>query len=81
MMCFGVAFVVSSLGEIRSNIYFGDASKKLINTTISRLEAGDSARLLTDLKELKSEYKPTYETRSRYKELVETFADQNNSKQ
>lgn len=72
-MSFFVAFVVGSLEQLRSNTYFGDASKNLIETTLTELEAGNSEQVLDRLKKLQDKYHPTYETRASYKELVDEY--------
>jgi hypothetical protein len=73
-MCYFVAFVVGSLERLSSNAYFGDASRKLVETTVAELEAGHADAVLAHLRELKSGYSPTYENRAEYKELVDRYA-------
>lgn len=73
---FFVAFVVGSLEQLRSNTYFGDASKNLIKTTVTELGAGNSEQVLEHLKELQDKYHPTYETRAGYQELVDEYVAQ-----
>jgi hypothetical protein len=75
-MSFFVAFVVGSLEQLRSNTYFGDTSKSLIETTVTELEAGNSEQVLDRLKKLQDKYHPTYETRAGYKELVDEYVAQ-----
>jgi hypothetical protein len=73
-MCYFVAFVAGSLEQLSSNAYFGDASRKLVETTVAELEAGNADEVLAKLRELKSRYQPTYENRAEYKELVDRYA-------
>jgi len=68
---FGVAFVVVALERFNSNAWFTGASKELIDACISELEAGHTDRVLNALRQLQSGFRPTYENRGRYDELVE----------
>ena len=68
-----VAFVVGSLEQMRSNTYFGDASKKLIETTIYALDDGRIDEVKLGLKELATEYQPSNETRANYDQLVAVY--------
>ena len=70
-MSFGVAFIVGSLERINSNAWFTYASKELIDASISELEVGHTDRVLDTLRQLQSEFHPTYENRGRYDKLVE----------
>lgn len=72
-MSFLVAVVVGSLEQFRSNAYFGDASKKLIETTVTELAAGNSEQVLEHLKQLDDKYHPTYDTLAGYEELVDEY--------
>jgi len=74
-MSFFVAFVVGSLEQMRSNTYFGDASKKLIETTIYALDDGRIDEVKLGLKELAAEYQPSYETRANYDQLVSVYVE------
>jgi hypothetical protein len=59
-----------------ANIWFGAASKDLVDTTIAELEAGNQEHVLAALKCLQAKYAPTYENRARYDELTaEPVAD------
>ena len=72
---FGVAGVVGSLERLNSNVWFGSASKELIDATIAELDAGNEDRVLQSLKVLQQKYSPTYENRARYDVLIrETVA-------
>lgn len=73
LMSFGVASIVGSLERFRSNTYFGSATKDLVQNTIKELEAGNTERVLSELRRLRSEYNPTYETRGRYADLVSEY--------
>jgi len=71
LMSFGVAFIVGSLERLNSNAWFTHASKDLIDASIVELEAGHTDRVLNTLRQLQSEFHPTYENRGRYDKLVE----------
>jgi len=68
--CFGVAFLVGSLDRLNSNAWFGSASRQLVDTTVSELEAGRQQHVLESLKQLQNDFAPTYENRARYDVLV-----------
>src|SRR5262245_27416022 len=76
LMCFGVAFVAASLQRLSYNDWYGSASKKLIDTTITELEAGNKERVLQSFKVLQKKFSPTYENRAHYDELIDEFAAQ-----
>jgi hypothetical protein len=80
-MSFFVAFVAGSLKSIQYNIYFGDASKKLIDTTVAQLDAGKSDEVLRQLRAVQANYHPTYENRANYKELIDAYASHFNAEQ
>jgi hypothetical protein len=79
-MSFFVSFVVGSLERMRSNTYFGDASKKLIETTIYALDEGRVDEVKLGLKEMATQYKPSYETRANYDQLVDVYFQNLNRK-
>lgn len=53
------------------NSYYGFSSQRLINTTITEIEAGRTEAVVAELKRLREEFHPTYENRGRYDQLVE----------
>ncbi len=63
LLSFGVAALVGWAERFNSNAWFGGASKNLIDTTITELEAGNREGVLRSLKNLQQEYSPTYENR------------------
>jgi hypothetical protein len=67
---FAVAWLVGSLQMFSANAWFGNATKELVNTTVSELERGRTDQVLASLKQLQTHYRPTYDTRSRYDEMV-----------
>jgi 4-amino-4-deoxy-L-arabinose transferase-like glycosyltransferase len=71
LLSFGVAALVGSLERFNSNAWFGNATKELIDAAVTELEAGNRARVLRSLKDLRARYAPTYENRARYDMLVQ----------
>ena len=70
LCCFGVAWLAAQLVRLNYNAWYGFASKELIDTTISQIEAGRTDVVLHELKELQETFRPTYEYRAHYDELV-----------
>jgi hypothetical protein len=69
-MSFGIAWIVGSLERLNSNSWYGAATKDFIQNTIVELEDGNSERVLNELRVLRSQFHPTYETRADYDKLV-----------
>lgn len=67
---FAVAWMTAQLMRLSYNAWYGFSSKMLIETTIEKLEAGDTETVLKELKILQKEYKPTDENRAHFDELV-----------
>ena len=74
-MAFGVAWIVGSLDRLNSNIWYGVATKDLIQNTIVELEKGNDDRVLSELRALRSKFHPTYETRADYDKLVAGYVN------
>ncbi len=74
-MSFGVAWIVGSLDRLDSNMWFGAATKDLIQNTIVELENGNDERVLTELRVLRSKFHPTYESRADYDKLVAEYVN------
>ena len=72
-MCFLVAVGIGSLDRLNSNIWYGTASKDLIENTIAELEAGNTERVIAELRALRDKLQPTYENRADYDKLVATY--------
>lgn len=72
-MSFGIAWIVGSLERLQSNSYFAEATKDLIQNTIVELEKGNHSAVLQRLKDLRSDFEPTYETRDDYDVLVNRY--------
>jgi hypothetical protein len=61
---------MGSLERFNSNAWYGSASKGLIDTTLVELEAGNTEKVIRELKVLQSDFLPTKEDRARYDHLV-----------
>lgn len=72
-MSFGVAWVAGSLERLQANSYFAKATKDLIQNTIVELEKGNHSTVLQGLKDIRSDFEPTYETRDDYDVLVNRY--------
>jgi glucan phosphoethanolaminetransferase (alkaline phosphatase superfamily) len=58
------------LEKFNYNANYGFASKQLIDTTIEKIESGETEKVLKSLKKLQEKFKPTYENRANYDKLV-----------
>jgi hypothetical protein len=67
---FVIAWFVGSLQLFSANAWFGEATRSLVDTTITELDRGHTDQVLSALKNLRSQYHPNYENRARYDELV-----------
>lgn len=72
-MSIGVAYGVGKLDRLQSNVYFSTATKDLIQNTIIELENGRPDIVLTELRTLRDDFQPTYETRDDYDVLVDRY--------
>lgn len=68
-----VAWSVGQLERFNSNIWFGTASKDLIDNTITELENGNTEQVIAELRTLREKLHPTYENRADYDKLVATY--------
>jgi hypothetical protein len=67
----GFAFMSSSLQQFNSNRYFTTASKELLEASTQQLRAGRTEVVLREWTRANEEFRPTYEDRARYKEIVD----------
>lgn len=71
----GVTFLATTvITRFNYNSYYGFSNKQLIDTTIIEIEAGRTDVVVAELKQLQSEFHPTYEYKAHYDELVEQAA-------
>jgi hypothetical protein len=66
----GVAYIVGHLSQFTYNASYGGASKDLVQTTVAQIEDGNIDRAMSVLRRLNLDYRPTYENRAHYEELV-----------
>ena len=71
LSCFGVAWVTAQLVRLNYNAWYGSSSKSLIDSVIEKLEDKDIETTLQELKKLQEEYRPTYESKAHYNELID----------
>ena len=76
LLAFGVAAVVGSLDRIDANAFYGAATKDLVQNTIEQLEQGNTERVVAELRRLRAEFEPSYETRDNYDQLVRQYVQQ-----
>ena len=72
----GVAYLVGDLSRWNYNAWYGGASKELIDTTVAQIEDGNIDRVMSVLRRLKLDYRPTYENRAHYDELINEAVSQ-----
>ncbi len=72
----GIAYLVGHLSEFNYNAWYGGNSKRLIDTTITQIEDGNIDRVMSVLRRLNLDYRPTYENRARYDILVRQAVSQ-----
>ena len=72
-MSFGVAWIAGSFERWNSNIWYGAASKDLVENTIIELENGNADRVLAELRVLRTNLNPTYENRADYDKLIAKY--------
>ena len=68
---FGVATLVGALRDFNANVYFTTASKELLEASVQQLRAGKTEAVLREWSHANDEFGPTYETRARYKQIVD----------
>jgi hypothetical protein len=69
-MSFSLAALVGMLQQFNYNTWFGENTKKLVDTTVQQLEVGNTTNVLSAFKRLQEAYQPTYENRAKYNLLV-----------
>ncbi len=68
---FGVAWLAAQLTRLNYNTWYGVSSKALIDVIVEKLDAGQTEMLKSELKSLQTAFRPTYESRAHYNELVD----------
>jgi hypothetical protein len=72
----GVAYLVGDLSRWNYNTWYGGASQELIDATVTQIEDGKIDRVMSILRRLKLDYRPTYENRAHYDELINEAVSQ-----
>lgn len=74
--CWGIAIMAAQIVRLNYNIWYSDATKKLIAVTVKKLEAGEKSLVIEELKKLQDQLQARYEVKGNYDELVrETVKD------
>ena len=68
---FGVAALAGSIQNFNANVYFTTATKDLLESSVQQLRAGKTEAVLREWARADDEFRPTYENRARYKQIVE----------
>lgn len=74
LCCFAVSWLTTQLIRFNYNAWYGSSSKMLIDAAVEKLEAGDTQKVLKELKSLQEVYQPTYENKANYDELTKKSA-------
>ncbi len=75
MSCFGVAWLTAQLTRLNYNAWYGCSSKGLIDVIVEKLDAGQTEILKTELRSLQTNFRPTYEGKAHYNELVDAAVE------
>jgi len=70
LCCFGVAWLAAQLTRLDYNVWYGDSSKALIDVIVEKLDAEQTGILKSELRSLQAEFRPGYENRGHYNDLV-----------
>ncbi len=66
----GIAVMAAQIVRLNYNIWYSDATKKLIAVSIEKLEAGEKDLVIEKLKKLQDQLHSGYEHRGNYDELA-----------
>ena len=75
----GVAFVAAQIVRLNYNIWYSDATKKLISVSVEKLEQGQVDSVIKHWSQLRDQIQPTYEKKGNYNELVSQAVEKINS--
>jgi hypothetical protein len=70
LCCFCVAYAAAQIVRLNYNIWYSAATAKLLDSTIAKLEQGQTEIVIQKLKDLRSKIPITYERKGNYDELV-----------
>ena len=68
---FGVAALAGSLQNFNANVYFIQASKDLLTTSVEQLKAGKTENVIREWSAANNQFEVTYENRARYRQTVD----------
>ena len=68
---FGVAALVGALQDFNANVYFSEATKNLLDASVTQLKAGKSEVVVREWAHASEEFHPTYENRAHYRQIVD----------
>jgi len=68
---FGVASLVGILRDFSANIYFTNATKDLLEASVSQLKIGKTEVVIREWSRASEEFHPTYENRAQYRQIVD----------
>ena len=66
----GIAVMAAQIVRLNYNIWYSDATNKLITATVKKLEDGKNDLVIEELKKLQEQLHVTYERKGNYDELV-----------
>lgn len=70
LCCWGIAVMAAQIVRLNYNIWYSDATKKLIAVTVEKLEVGKNDLVIERLKKLQDQLHSGYEHRGNYDVLV-----------
>jgi len=71
-----VGVIVGYLQQLRYNAEYGFASKQLFEQTVISLKKGESDKVIEVYETLTESYRPTYENKADFDELVEKASEE-----
>ncbi|MFA6715670.1 MAG: hypothetical protein WCS27_09855 [Victivallaceae bacterium] len=81
LCCWSIGVIAAQIVRLNYNIWYSDATKKLLAATLDRLENGEQKVAIEKLKDLHSQLQATYERKGNYDELVrETVKEMNKAR-
>lgn len=66
----GIAVMTAQIVRLNYNIWYSDATKKLLAATVEKLKAGEKDLVIEELGKLNNQLKACYEVKGNYDELV-----------
>ena len=63
--------MVGALQVFNANVYFTQATKDLLSTSVEQLKAGKTDAVIREWSRADGEFHPTYENRADYRQIVD----------